>query len=746
MAIDTLKPPASILLVEDDPASCQLIRTVFADCELAVAVDGVSGLAAAFGGGHDVVLMDVGLPGIGGIEALRRINERLGPEAPPVIMLTSFRDAQHVDEAFSAGAADFLAKPFNLRELRHRVRVHVEHKRMRDRLAQSKGELEDTIRLRTASLDAAREALEGTVRELREKEAQLKASVEHLDGIMASVVDAIITIEEDGSIASVNRSAERLFGYTQDELKGRNVNVLIPEPYRNAHFGYLRRQVDAADGAGIAGPREVEAVRRDGSTFPVDVAVTAMHVAGRRLYVGVVRDITERRRNTARMAYLANIDTMTGLPNRNLFMDRLDHAMRQAVRGDRLMALFYVDLDGFKQVNDTLGHHVGDDLLEQIASRLGSILRMSDTLARIGGDEFTVILEGLQSVEGATEVADKLLEAMAKPFFVGGHEVVVSLSIGITIFPFADETIHELLRNADLAMYRAKQLGRNRYEFHADEPPQNRLARLRMDRELRRAAQGHEFRLQYQPQLDIGTGRIVQVEALARWYHPEFGEVPPATFVPLLESAGLIVPVGRDLVRLAVEQAMAWRSRGLSGMRVAVNLSPRQFDDPGLVDYVGEILAKTGLPGDCLELEITESSVIRNVTESVDKLYRLHALGLSIAIDDFGTGYSSLSYLRQFPIDVLKIDSSFVKDITTRQDALAIATTVIAMARSLQMTVVAEGVESEEQLKLLTEHGCNRAQGHFVSPPLDADELVALASGRAAQAPGSGLASTRRSA
>lgn len=731
MASDTLRPPASILLIEDDPASCQLIHAAFPDCALAVAVDGVTGLAAAFGGGHDVVLMDVTLPGIGGIEAVRRINERLGPEAPPVIMLTSLQDPRHIDEAFSAGAADYMSKPFNLRELRHRVRVHVEHKRMRDRLARSKVELEDTIRQRTASLDAAREALEEKVRALHTTEAQLKASVEHLDGIMASVIDAIITIEESGSIVSVNRSAERLFGYAQQELQGRNVNVLMSEPYRGAHFGYLRRQVDSgAAGAGGMGTREVEAVRRDGSTFPVDVAVTAMHVGARRLYVGVVRDITERRRNTARMAYLANIDTMTGLPNRNLFMDRLDHAMRQTARSDRLMALFYMDLDGFKQVNDTLGHHVGDDLLEQIASRLGALLRMSDTLARIGGDEFTVILEGLQSVEGAIEVADKLLEAMSKPFFVGGHEVVVSISIGITMFPFADETIHELMRNADLAMYRAKQLGRNRYEFHADEPPQNRLIRLKMDRELRRAAQAKEFRLHYQPQLDIGSGRIVQAEALARWYHPEFGEVSPSTFVPFLESAGLIVAVGRDLVRMAVEQAMAWRNRGLVGLRVAVNLSPRQFEDSGLVDYVREVLGTTGLPGECLELEITESSVVRNVSESADKLYRLHALGLSIAIDDFGTGYSSLSYLRQFPIDVLKIDSSFVKDIATRQDALAIATTVIAMARSLQMTVVAEGVESQEQLRLLTEHGCTRAQGHFISPPLDAAEFGALVSAR----------------
>ena len=729
MATDTLKPPASILLVEDDPASRQLIQTAFPDCTLAVAVDGVSGLAAAFGGGHDVVLMDIGLPGVGGIEAVRRINERLGPEAPPVLMLTSFRDAQHVDEAFSAGAADYISKPFNLRELRHRVHVHVEHKRMRDRLARSKVELEETVRDRTASLIAAREALEEKIRTLHETEAQLKASVEHLDGIMASVIDAIITIQENGSIVSLNRSAERLFGYTQQELKGRNISVLMPEPYRAAHFGYLRRRIESGlSGPSGSGPREVEALRRDGSTFPIDVAVTAMHVGGRRLYVGVVRDITERRRNATRMAYLANIDTMTGLPNRNLFLDRLDHAMRQALRGDRLMSLFFMDLDGFKQVNDTLGHHVGDDLLEQIAARLGAILRMSDTLARIGGDEFTVILEGLQNVDGAIEVAEKILDAMSKPFFVGGHEVVVSISIGITMYPFSDETIHELLRNADLAMYRAKQLGRNRYEFHADEPPQNRLVRLKMDREIRRAAQGREFRLQYQPQLDIATGRIVQAEALARWNHPEFGAVPPSTFVPFLESSGLIVPVGRDLVSMAIKQVAAWRGMGLTNLRVAVNLSPRQFDDPGLVEHVRNILDESGLPGDCLELEITEGSVVRNVSESVEKLYRLHALGLTIAIDDFGTGYSSLSYLRQFPIDVLKIDSSFVRDITTRQDALAIATTVIAMARSLHMTVVAEGVETEEQLRLLTEHGCNRAQGHFVSPPVEEGELAALVS------------------
>jgi diguanylate cyclase (GGDEF)-like protein/PAS domain S-box-containing protein len=742
MAYETLKPPARILLVEDDPASCELIRTALPDSDLAVAADGVSGLAAALEGGRDLVLMDIGLPGLGGIEALRRINERLGQEAPPIVMLTSFRDPRYIDEAFSAGAADYILKPYNLKELRHRVRVHIEHKRMRERLARAKVELEDTVRARTASLSAARQALEEKICALRETEVRLKTSVEHLDGIMASVTDAIITIEEDGRIVSVNRSAERLFGYGQHALEGRNVSILMSEPYRSAHYGYLRRQIESGSPNLIgAGPREVEACRRDGSVFPADVAVSAMQVGGRRLYVGVVRDITERRRNSARMAYLANIDTMTGLPNRNLFLDRLDHAMRQAVRAERLMALFFMDLDGFKQVNDTLGHHVGDDLLEQIASRLGAILRMSDTLARIGGDEFTLILEGLGHVAGASEVAEKILEAMSKPFFAGGQELVVSISIGITMFPFGDETIHEVLRNADRAMYRAKQLGRNRYEFHSDEPPQDRLARLKLDREMRRAAQSGQFRLQYQPQLDIGTGRIVQVEALARWSHPELGAVPPSTFVPLLESMGLIVGVGRSLIRMAAEQAVDWRNRGMTGVRVAVNLSSRQFEDPGLVDFVREVLETTGLPGDCLEFEITESSVVRNVSESVEKLYRLHALGLTTAIDDFGTGYSSLSYLRQFPIDVLKIDSSFVRDIATRQDALTIATTVIAMARSLHMSVVAEGVESEEQLRVLAEHGCARAQGHLISPPLDAPELIALLSGRE---PGAGATPARR--
>jgi len=734
MPTEPLNLPVSILLVEDDPDVCRFIQKTFPECNLDVANDGPAGLAAALGGGHDLVLLDIGLPGIGGIEIVRRITEHFGQDSPPVVMLTAFSDAKHVDAAFSAGAADYISKPFNRKELRHRVRVHAENRRMRERLARAKVDLEDTVRERTASLLAARQELEEKVRALHEAEADLKASVEHLDGIMTSVADAIITIEEDGTIVSVNRSAERMFGYSQEEVAGRSVSMLMAEPYRSAHFGYLRRRIEASDGVAAAGgPREVEAAKRDGTVFPVDVAITPMHVGGRRLYVGVVRDITERRRNIARMAYLANIDTMTGLPNRNLFLDRLDHAMRQTARSDRLMALFFMDLDGFKQVNDTLGHHVGDDLLEQIASRLGAILRMSDTLARIGGDEFTVILESLQNVVGATEVAEKILDAMTKPFFVGGHDIVVSISIGITMYPFADENIHELLRNADLAMYRAKQLGRNRYEFHADEPPENRLVRLKMDRELRRAAQARQFTLEYQPQLDIGTGRIIQAEALARWNHPEFGIVPPSTFVPVLESAGLIVPVGRDLVRMAVEQAVVWRKNGLDQLRVAVNLSPRQFEDPGLVEYVQDLLERAGLPGECLELEITESSVVRNVAESADKLYRLHALGLTIAIDDFGTGYSSLSYLRQFPIDVLKIDSSFVRDITTRQDALAIATTVIAMARSLQMSVVAEGVESEEQLKLLTDHGCTRAQGHYISPPLSVEDLQAKVAERAGE-------------
>ncbi|MDH4192241.1 MAG: diguanylate cyclase, partial [Betaproteobacteria bacterium] len=489
----TQEPPttpgqrATILVVDDDAANRRLMESALSgEYALAFSVDGLGAVASACAETCDLVLMDVDMPGIDGIEATRRIRTRLGSDAPPIIMLTAFSDHNSVNAAFEAGAADYVSKPFNLKELLGRIRSTLERKHMRDDLVRARNGLEAQVRERTASLLEARDALEGKVEALRQTEDRLQASLAHLDGILDSVSDAILTTEEDGRIVSINRAAVRLFGYSPDELTARNFADLLPVAWRTSLETELRHQVDIgiARAAGL-GPREMEGLRKDGSTFPIELALSEMRVGGRRLFVGVVRDITERKRNAERIAQLANFDTVTGLANRNLFLDRLNHAMQQALRGDRLLGLFFMDLDGFKRVNDTLGHHVGDELLRSVGERLSAIVRKTDTVARVGGDEFTIVLEGLESVEAIGEVARKILDAMRQPFHLQGYEVVVSISIGVAIFPFDTEDIAELLKNADKAMYQAKEAGRNQVQFYEHSLFAVQVDRLKMEEELR---------------------------------------------------------------------------------------------------------------------------------------------------------------------------------------------------------------------------------------------------------------------
>jgi diguanylate cyclase (GGDEF)-like protein len=437
-------------------------------------------------------------------------------------------------------------------------------------------------------------------------------------------------------------------------------------------------------------------------------------------------DLEERKRVELSIRHMAHHDALTGLPNRTLFRDRLTHAMAQADRYHQKLAVLFLDLDRFKAINDTLGHNVGDQLLKIAAERLRSCVRDCDTVARLGGDEFTVIVDDIMEVQDAAVVAQKILDTLSQPFNLHGHEVFISVSVGITLYPTDDESADNLLRNADSAMYRAKEYGRNNYQFYVADMNVKARARLMLESSLRRALDRGEFTLYYQPRVDLFSGRVIGAEALLRWRHPEMGLVPPVEFIPILEETGMIIPVGDWVLRQASQQNRAWQDMGLPPIRMAVNLSVRQFIQKDLAESVLRILEQVGLSPEYMELEITEDLLLEHNQTNIITLTKLRNQGIHISIDDFGTGYSSLSYLKRLPIDTLKIDQSFVRDIDTDPDNKAIASAIIAMANSLHLNVLAEGVETDEQLAFLRAQGCNEIQGFSFSHPLPAEEFERL--------------------
>jgi diguanylate cyclase (GGDEF)-like protein len=420
---------------------------------------------------------------------------------------------------------------------------------------------------------------------------------------------------------------------------------------------------------------------------------------------------------------MAYHDALTGLPNRPLFVDRLIVALAQANRLEQKLAVFFLDLDRFKDINDSLGHSAGDSLLKAVAERVRTCVREGDTVARFGGDEYTLLIPRMERVEDAAKIAEKIIETLKIPFVINGQELFVTTSIGISVFPHDGVDPETLVRNADTAMYRAKEQGRDTYQLYAPAMNARALERLALENMLRRALRQKELTLHYQPLIDLATGSITGVEALVRWRHPELGLLLPAHFVSTAELSGLIIPMGDWVLRTACRQTVAWNKRLGMELTVAVNLSARQFLQPDLTSQVRKALQETGLAPELLELEITESNAMQNAENTIRTLRELKAEGVRISMDDFGTGYSSLNYLKRFPIDTLKLDQSFVRDIATDATDAAIASAVIAMAHSLDLRVIAEGVETAEQLAFLRERGCDTIQGFYFSAPFAAEEL-----------------------
>ncbi|HJW81879.1 MAG TPA: EAL domain-containing protein [Acidiferrobacterales bacterium] len=470
--------------------------------------------------------------------------------------------------------------------------------------------------------------------------------------------------------------------------------------------------------------------RKDGSLYPVEVRLQLSRTENPPVFVAILQDITARKHAEARLVYLANYDTLTDLPNRVLLGQRLTKAIEEAEHSERLVAVLFIDLDRFKVINDTLGHDSGDELLKVVARRLSEAVRPGDTVARYGGDEFVIVLANVAHIDDVTRVVHKILGRLSPAITIGGRELFVTPSIGVTLFPFDDDTSDELLRNADSAMFDAKEQGGNCFRFYTAEMNARAERRLTLETGLRHALERGEFLLHYQPQVDIVSGEILGAEALIRWQHPDWGLVSPAEFIPLAEETGLILPIGEWVLTEACTQTRRWHDAGHAGLRIAVNLSGRQLAQKNLVEIVAATLTRCAVARGMLELEITESLLMQDLERIAATLEALAALGVTVSMDDFGTGYSSLSYLKRLPIDVLKIDQSFVHDISSDPDDAAIVQAIIAMAHSLGIKVIAEGVETAEQLAFLRQHRCDGMQGYYFSRPLPPEQFTKLLQGQ----------------
>lgn len=572
------------------------------------------------------------------------------------------------------------------------------------------------------------------LRALNHAHLSLHQEKERLRIVVDHALDAIISMSRDGIIESFNAAAEKSFGYRARNIVGKHIQILIPgfEP-GNTILSHEKAEAGKT--------MEGIARRRDRTLFPVEYSLSSATETTDGKLVCILRDITERKQAQQSMAFNASYDSLTRLPNRTLFRDRLAHAIVRARRHEQLAALMFLDLDRFKMINDSLGHAMGDLLLQAVAQRLSETLRATDTvtryvkneplpgnnmnatISRLGGDEFTVILEELNHVNDAATAAQKIIQSMAAPFELNGHVIYITTSIGITLFPLDDGDIDILINHADVAMYRSKQSGRNDYHFYSEEMNSHAHERLAMETALRVALDKHEFYLLYQPKVNVSTGLLVSVEALLRWNNDKFPQIGPDIFVPVLEEIGLIGEVGDWVLRTACTQMQIWKKQNLPSFGLSVNLSARQFRQGDIAENIGSVLQSTGLEPGLLELEMTESLLMDHSESTCNTLSALSSRGIKIALDDFGTGYSSLAYLTRYPINTLKIDRSFVKDLCSDTNDSAIVQAIIALAHSLQIDVTAEGVETEEQKKFL-QHGCDQMQGYLLSKPLLPQDLM----------------------
>ncbi len=587
-------------------------------------------------------------------------------------------------------------------------------------LRNAHNELEQKVIERTRELRDSNRMLE---QELLERQAVQKR-LRLLGKFFENTNEAVIITDSQARIIEVNDAFTRITGFVKEEVIGKRPTVLRSYHHsRRAHMQIWKSILRRGSWQG-----EVWDRRKNGEIYPVWLSIGPVRDDANSVshYVAIASDISAIKKTEERLEHLAHHDSLTNLPNRMLFSDRLMQAAALARRNKKMIAVMLLDLDRFKEVNDTLGHRLGDQLLVEVSRRLKYRIREADTISRLGGDEFAVILSDFNDIEKAAQVAQNFMHAVAEPFEIEGHEIYITTSIGITIYPADSDDMETLLKNADTAMYYAKSRGKNNFQFFTNEMNSRIIEKLFIESKLRHALEHDEFQLYFQPQVEAKTGCIVGMEALLRWVNQELGDMPPSKFIPIAEDTGLIIPIGEWVIQEACRQAKSWQEEGVPILNLSINLSARQFHKQTIVETISDILQKTGFDPRHLELEITESVIMQDVDENIQTLRRLKDLGLRLSIDDFGTGYSSLNYLKRFPIDVLKIDRSFVMDITSDPDDSSVVSAIIALAHSLNLKVIAEGVETAEQLAFLKERGCNEVQGFYFSKPVPGQRVKEL--------------------
>jgi len=693
-----IRPTPAVLIVDHEDRNRRLLGALLRPEGYVTrsAANGPEALASIAADPPDLILLDVMLPGIDGNEVARVLKSDRATRNIPIIMVTAQTDRAARLVALQAGAEDFLAKPVDRAELWLRVRNLLRLKELNDFLTHHRALLEDEVKARTWDLQRFRTAMD-------------------LTG------DAIFLVDRRTMrFVEVNATAAQMFGYTRQELLELGPTALRPETREQ-----LEDQYDAAIGQGTT--RTTETMRRkDGSLVPVEAHRHAHRSGDDWIIVAVLRDITERKEAEERLEHLAHYDALTGLPNRTLFHDTLATTLVRASACGWSTAVLFIDLDHFKHVNDTLGHAGGDELLVQVSGRLITSARSRDTVGRLGGDEFAIILVMGDGAQDPLAIATRVQDALREPFELNGQELMVTASIGITVHPDDAHEPDTLIKYADTAMYQAKQAGRDTIRFFTTQMNKDVLARRELEVALRRAVKNGEFVLHYQPKVRLESGRPAGLEALLRWERPGVGLVPPKDFIPALEETGLILEVGSWVINAACRQIDLWRHSRVGAVQVSVNVAGMQLMEGDLEGDVARAHQDSGIPPHLLELELTESTLMANTDHSIATLENLKARGVGISIDDFGTGYSSLAYLRRFPIDKLKIDISFIREITSNADDAAIAFAIIQMAHSLNLDVVAEGVETEAQLAYLRRHHCDEVQGYCFSRPLTVPGIETL--------------------
>lgn len=681
-----------VLVIDDDPFMREMALAALEETSIQVeqASDGTTGLAAIARLTPDLVLLDVMMPYMNGFDVCRALRKLPRCVLPPVFMLTGLDDIDSINQAYEAGATDFITKPINWTILRHRLRYMLNASKSLEKLAISESKLANAQRLSAVGnwdWDVANNKVNWSDEMYRIFDIPPAQFNKTIEAFLQQVHP------EDRSQVQAAMQATRTLG-TPCNIDHRILRA-------NGIERYVQCQAEAL-------------------TDPNDKGVQPI------ILYGTLQDITERKRHEAQISRLANFDALTELPNRNLLNDRVTQSIALANRSEQQLAMLCIGLDGFKFINDSFGHAVGDLLLQMVAARLQASVREGDTVARLSGDEFIVLLLGLAHSGVAGTMAQKILDTFAYPFLVDGQPLHITASIGVSVFPDDGDVSDALLKNADTAMYSAKQKSRDCIQFYAREMSFHAEQRVAMESALRLAVERREFEVYYQPKVNLRSGKVAGVEALVRWNRPGVEMVPPDRFVPLAEETGLIVAIGEWVLKTACAQTVQWHAMGYTHLSVAVNLSARQFVHQNVPNQVKQILAETGLAAKYLELELTESILMHNTDAMAAVLLELKALGLMLTLDDFGTGYSSLSYLKRFPIDVLKIDRSFIQNVTTDADDASLTKTIILMAQSLKMKTVAEGVETEGQLGFLKANQCDEIQGFYFSQPLTAAALTEI--------------------